>query len=339
LATTAIEGNTLSEREVLAVLDGKLKLPPSREYLKQEIDNIVAAFDQIWKQVGSGTLPRLTVTELENLNRCVLNGLTLEDGVFPGVVRRHEVGVSRYRGAPPEDCGYLLERLADWIQGPEFEAPAGTEIMMGIIRAVMAHLYIAWIHPFGDGNGRTARLVEYRILLASGAPSPAVHLLSNHYNLTRSEYYRQLDRASATGGDYVPFVEYAVRGMLDGLREELATIRKFQLDIIWRNYVHEAFRERKTDVEKRRRDLLLALSDQDLPVKPAKITQLNPSTARAYAGKTRMVLNRDLNALRRMGLIERGEEGSRVRKEIIEAFLPFRMEHPKGSAAPDSVTG
>jgi hypothetical protein len=76
-----------------------------------------------------------------------------------------------------------------------------------------------------------------------------------------------------------------------------------------------------------------------LPVKPAKITQLNPSTARAYAGKTRMVLNRDLNALRRMGLIERGEEGSRVRKEIIEAFLPFRMEHPKGSAAPDSVTG
>jgi hypothetical protein len=127
--------------------------------------------------------------------------------------------------------------------------------------------------------------------------------------------------------------------MLDGLREELATIRKFQLDIIWRNYVHEAFRERKTEVEKRRRDLLLVLSDQDLPVKMAKITQLNPSTARAYAGKTRMVLNRDLNALRRMGLIQRGAQGCQARKEIIEAFLPFRMEPPKSLAGADSATG
>src|SRR4051812_29515706 len=41
LATTAIEGNTLSEKEVLDHLEGKLKLPPSREYLAQEIDNVI----------------------------------------------------------------------------------------------------------------------------------------------------------------------------------------------------------------------------------------------------------------------------------------------------------
>lgn len=69
---------------------------------------------------------------------------------------------------------------------------------MAILKAIAAHLYLAWIHPF-DGNGRTARLMELRLLLAAGVTTPATHLLSNHYNLTRGEYYRQLDAASRTG--------------------------------------------------------------------------------------------------------------------------------------------
>src|SRR5687768_9629363 len=47
LATTAIEGNTLTVEEVEAFLDNKLKLPPSREYLKQEVGNVLAGFRQI----------------------------------------------------------------------------------------------------------------------------------------------------------------------------------------------------------------------------------------------------------------------------------------------------
>jgi len=336
LATTAIEGNTLSEHEVLQVLKGDLKLPPSREYLKQEIDNIVGALNGIWEQVGSKTLPALTVGELEHFNKLVLDGLTVEEGIVPGRIRTHEVGVARYRGAPPEDCRYLLERLTTWLEGQEFQTPPGMDIIWGIIRAVTAHLYMAWIHPFGDGNGRTARLVEYRLLLASGAPSPAVHLLSNHYNLTRSEYYRQLERASASGGDYVPFFEYAVRGFLDGLREQIAEIRKFQLDVIWRNYVHEAFGDRKTEVEKRRRDLVLALSYVDKPVRMAGIQNISPSIATAYHGTSRMLLNRDLNALGKMGLVVRSRNGVIANKRIVEAFLPFRVEAP-GSKSADAA--
>jgi Fic family protein len=203
------------------------------------------------------------------------------------------------------------------------------EIIFGILRAVMAHLYLAWIHPFGDGNGRTARLVEYRLLLASGAPSPSVHLLSNHYNLTRSEYYRQLERASASGGDYVPFFEYAVRGFRDGLREQLAEIRKFQLEVIWRNYVHEAFGDRKTDVEKRRRDLVLALTYINKPVRISSIPTITAALTEAYRGTSRMLLNRDLNALGKMGLIVRNRHGVMANKRIVEAFLPFRVETPK----------
>jgi hypothetical protein len=48
LATTAIEGNTLTENEVLQHLEGTLKLPPSKEYPGQEIDNIVGACRYPW---------------------------------------------------------------------------------------------------------------------------------------------------------------------------------------------------------------------------------------------------------------------------------------------------
>jgi hypothetical protein len=74
------------------------------------------------------------------------------------------------------------------------------DAVYAILKAMVAHLYLAWTHPFGDGNGRTARLIEFHILLSAGVPSPAAHLFSNHYNQTRAEYYRQLDRASKSGG-------------------------------------------------------------------------------------------------------------------------------------------
>lgn len=54
LATTAIEGNTLTEKEVLARIQGKLKLPPSKEYLGQEVDNIVAACNGIGERLRNG---------------------------------------------------------------------------------------------------------------------------------------------------------------------------------------------------------------------------------------------------------------------------------------------
>jgi hypothetical protein len=61
--------------------------------------------------------------------------------------------------------------------------------------------------------------------MSASIPSPAAHLLSNHYNLTRQEYYRQLDRASQSGGEILPFLGYALEGFVDGLRSQLSLIR------------------------------------------------------------------------------------------------------------------
>ena len=329
LATTAIEGNTLSEDEVVKHLEGKLQLPPSKEYLGREIDNIVAACNQIAQEVRGGKPPVLNVARIKEFNRRVLKTLDVGKGVVPGEIRNHSVGVARYRGAPAEDCEDLLDRLCAWLNGADFKPAQDVpdlQTVYAIIKAVVAHLYLAWIHPFGDGNGRTARLIEFMILVTSGVPSTAAHLVSNHYNQTRSEYYRQLDRASQSGGDVLPFLNYAVSGFVDGLRAQLDRIRAQQWDVTWENYVHERFRSRTSPSDVRRRHLLLDLSEHEEPVPASKLRDLSPRVAAAYAKKTPKTLSRDLSALVEMGLLEVARNGCRAKKEIILGFLPLRRD-------------
>jgi hypothetical protein len=245
----------------------------------------------------------------------------------------HDVGVFRYRGAPPEDCKYLLNRLGGWLSGPDFDCPPGMSVAFAIIRAVLAHLYLAWIHPFGDGNGRTARLVEVCILISSGVPAPAAHLLSNHYNLTRAEYYRQLDRASRSGGEIVPFLQYAVQGFLDGLRSQLRTIRQFQLELTWRNYVYEQFSDKKSAPDRRKRDLVLDLSASQGPVPLSRLPEVSTRCAVQYKGKTRMTVKRDVKQLLQQRLIVKEKGGYVANKGLIEAFLPQRAESGTGTVS------
>ena len=324
LATTAIEGNTLSEEEVLHHLDGKLNLPPSRQYLAREIDNIVMGCNTILSSIVAGEVPRITKEKVCKLNRTVLNGLSLDEDVVPGTMRKHSVLVGRYRGAPAEDCDFLTDKLVEWLDGPDFQSDKDLAIVYAILKAVIAHLYLAWIHPFGDGNGRTARLLEFQILLSAGVPAASAHVLSNHYNLTRTEYYRQLDLASKSGGDVVPFVMYAVQGFLDGLRQQIETVWRQQWDVTWRNYVHEFFRDKTSPTHVRRRHLVLDLSRQDEPVSISQIPEISVRLGQAYSKRTRKTLIRDLNAMHKAKLLARTGKNYRARKELILAFLPQR---------------
>ena len=109
LATTAIEGNTLTEEEALKRVQGQLELPISKEYLGQEIDNIVSACSNVSKSLLETTTP-LSIEEILNFNKKVLEKIPLKEDVEPGKIRQHNVGVAGYRGAPPEDCSFLLQR-------------------------------------------------------------------------------------------------------------------------------------------------------------------------------------------------------------------------------------
>ncbi|MCF8144121.1 MAG: Fic family protein [Deltaproteobacteria bacterium] len=333
LATTAIEGNTLTEDEVRDHLQGRLTLPPSREYLGREIDNIVSACNLISDDVIRGASEAVTPEEIRHYNRIVLTDLPLNEDVVPGELREHSVVVGRYRAAPAEDCEVLLSRFCEWLNSMVY--PDGLERPYSILTAVAAHLFFVWIHPFGDGNGRTARLIEFRYLLHAGFPTPAAHLLSNFYNLTRTEYYRQLDKASRTGGQMSEFIAYAVQGLVDQLREQLHVIRDLQLDATWRNYVYERF-GKGSAAHLRRRRLVLALSNVTENagwVRISDVDTLTPKLAQAYVNKTTKTLNRDLNAIMNMGLIEKANRSVRANKRLILAFLPARATASKRAGA------
>ena len=106
LATTAIEGNTLSEAEARKRVDGIKDLPPSKEYLGIEIDNIIAASNSILEQCRRGTTPPLDVELIKRFNARVLASLQLDPEVRPGAIRQHSVGVADYRG-----CRRKIARL------------------------------------------------------------------------------------------------------------------------------------------------------------------------------------------------------------------------------------
>jgi cell filamentation protein, protein adenylyltransferase len=322
-ATTQIEGNTLTEDEARRRIAGDLPLPESQEYLGIEIDNILAVCQEIYADLAAGAVRPLDAAQVKAFNASVLADLALADDVVPGETRTHSVVVNGYRGAPAEDCDYLLERLCTWLAGlcdclpPELHRP------MRIIRAVLAHLYLAWIHPFGDGNGRTARLMEFQLLLEAGLPTPACHLLSNYYNRTRSRYYAVLAQTSRPPYPVEVFVAYAVQGFVEELREQLATIRYQQLLVAWVNYVHEQFDGAPTPARRRQRDLVLSLPF-DRPTPTARIARLTPDLAVQYATKQHKTVVRDVNELLRMNLVERTASGVRPLIEQLAAFLPLR---------------
>jgi Fic family protein len=333
-ATTAIEGNTLSEEQVQKRIDGKLELPPSMAYQGQEIDNVVLACNTILESVSTDKPHELTVQLITKFNELVLTALPLPDHVVPGAIRKTSVVVGSYKGAPAEDCEYLLGRMCSFIASSprqEIELDATSQ---AVLLAIWAHLYLAWIHPFGDGNGRTARLVEFMLLLDGGVPAPAAHVLSNHYNQTRQRYYQELDKASRSGGDIVSFFSYALSGFVDGLVGQLRDIQGFQHRVIWRDYARETLQSKSTkesaQVRARRLELVIALADMEtVPV--SNLSLLTPTIARAYATKTPKTLSRDINALKDLGLIEHVGSGVRARVEIIRAFLPPKRPTEKKS--------
>jgi Fic family protein len=326
--TVSIEGNTLSVEEVRARLEGDLPLPESREYQGHEIDNILALYNEINFDVAAGgAYLDLTPERIAKFNGQLLEGQPVGDDVIPGRIRTGSVGIPgfNYLGAPAEDCEYLVDRLCTWLRDLR-PGPDHPELVFptAVLRAILAHLYIAWIHPFGDGNGRTARLIEFQLMVEAGIPMPAAHLLSDHYNRTRPRYYQELNRTSKGSYPIEGFVRYALQGFVDELREQIAKIRAEHMDITWEHVVHTAFdAEPNKEPAKRQRDLILDLPrDEWYPI--GKLRDLSSRMGAHYAGKTSKTVTRDINVLLEKQLIVREGRGIKANRELVRAFLPVR---------------
>ena len=320
-ATTAIEGNTLTEEQVIALIDHKLKLPPSKEYLEREVRNVLDACNEIGEDIAGGHFSEITIEKVCDFNRKVLaDGVPRAEKAVPGEFRQHNVVVGNvYRAPAAQMVPDMMKSFCRWMNSDYFQNKS-LPVHFAIIKAIAAHLYIAWIHPFGDGNGRVARLLEFAILLSSGIPSPAAQLLSNHYNATRAEYYAQLDKASKTN-DPSKFFSYAIQGFYDGLEEQIKYVREHVIGVCWREYIYETFHKTGVGkVIKRQRALALAISEQKGPIDKSSLLLLMSDE---YRGKTAKTLARDLNKLVNMGIVLREGDKYTANKERILKFLPF----------------
>lgn len=322
VATVAIEGNPITEDEALECWEGKSQLPPNRVYQGREIDNIKTIYSEIVDIIQKGSTPSLTIESIKDLQRKLLNGLPLNEDITPGELTKIQVGVSMYRGAPPEDCEYLLGRLCDWLNGPRLKAPnEELTFVYAIIRAIIAHLYIVWIHPFGDGNGRTARFIELISLISSGIPATAAHLLSNHYNQTRTKYYEELDYASRPKpkGDIVPFLSYAIQGLLDGLQLQVGKIQEQQWKVVWQGFVYRTIKGRSGPIKDRKLALVFAISDQKHSIPIREIPKL-PQLVSEYSSSGSSVLKNDIDELVKDGLLARERGRIRARFDAMYGF-------------------
>lgn len=325
-STTAIEGNSFSEEEVQRIIEGKLQAPPSRKYQQHQIDNMLIAFNFVSTAQLSGSSAPFTLELLNSYHAIILHNLddSLADNVSIGQLRTHRVMVGRYLAAPPEDCSQLVDKYCDWLN-QEMPAPDGYEIASQIIKAMVAHVYFAWIHPYGDGNGRMTRLIEFEILLRAGVPDVAAHLLSNFYNKTRDQYYSHLQ---ASHGEYrdgsypensniLGFIGYALQGLKDELDEQFQIVHAMQLRIIWHDYIHAEFRKRFSEnlspSRRRQKRLILDLTIHrfDEPVSKNQIRDVSPALYLAYADRNKRMIQRDLNALVDMELLT--QEGNRYK--------------------------
>ena len=198
-SSLAIEGNTLSEGEVQAVLEGKKVVAPLKEI--QEVKNAIKTYE---------LYPKLNPFSLQDLllaHGTMMAGLVDEAGMF----RKGGVGVfdgdKPIHIAPPADrVRDLMSDLFGWLENADDHL---------LIRSCVFHYEFEFIHPFADGNGRIGRLWQSLIL---GRLNPIFeHLpVENMVYSNQQAYYHAINRSSDLG-DSGPFIDFMLEEILNAL--------------------------------------------------------------------------------------------------------------------------
>jgi len=189
----AIEGNTLSEAQITAILEGKRVIAPPREV--QEVKNALAAYDRFetWKPGAE--------QDLLEAHRILMSGLIDEAGQY----RHGGVGVMAGQQvihmAPPADrVPHLMTDLFSWLADTDAHP---------LIASSVFHYEFEFIHPFADGNGRMGRLWQSLILTRWNplfADIPVESLIFEH----QAEYYQAIQE-STQRTDAAPFIAFMLR--------------------------------------------------------------------------------------------------------------------------------
>ena len=115
-----------------------------------------------------------------------------------------------------------------------------------LVQALALHYHFASIHPFLDGNGRTARALEALLLQRAGLRDALFIAMSNYYYDEKTEYLRTLNEVRAKGHDLTPFLKFGLTGIAIQCRRLFSMIRKQVSKALYRNVMFDLFDRLKT---------------------------------------------------------------------------------------------
>ncbi len=229
-SSTSIEGNNLLLEQVAALAENKDVMAMAKD--KDEVLNYLKALDSIPEYAAKKTIDlKLFLKIHETLTTGTLRyqkdcGVLRDRAVFVG--RRIFDGTSFKEVAEyiPPKTNYvprLVSEFLDWLNSDKIKN-TNSVILAGIV-----HYEIARIHPFIDGNGRTARLMAALILYKSGFDHRRFFALDDFYDENREAYYAALKTVQADKGDITRWLEYFTDGVLYSIDKVKDFIEKIGL--------------------------------------------------------------------------------------------------------------
>jgi Fic family protein len=253
--TAAIEGNPLSEEEVSRILT-EADIEKKRERAEVQIRNLKATYETI-KKMKSVSSFKLSESLIKSIHELITKESEGPEN-SPGQYRDCEVKVGdKAHGGiytPPkilEDIRTLMSIFVDWINSEELLKEDAA------IRAALAHYHLGLIHPFGNGNGRTARAIEALVLKNEGIKF-IPHMLSNYYYKNIDGYFSAFSLSERNpDNEITPFLEFFLNGVIKTLQDIQVKVFSFiRLSVLKEYYIS---RRRKKKITQRQYDLLILL--------------------------------------------------------------------------------
>lgn len=207
-SSTSIEGNRLSLEQVSDLAHGRKVMATRKD--KQEVINYLNVLEDIEKLTDGKIIKEKDILKIHKM----LTRETLENPSDCGVYRnRYVVVANRLTGdvifRPPsnEEVPKLVNDLTKWLNSSE------SKELDPLIEAGIAHYEFVRIHPFVDGNGRTARVLVTLILYLRGFDIKQFFCLDDFYDSDRQSYYKALQSVDEKTLNLTNWLEYIVEGV------------------------------------------------------------------------------------------------------------------------------
>ena len=290
--TAALEGNPLKEEEVNILYQKEQK--QTKIIAEQEIYNLKNTYALIDKLVIENTENEISLQTINIIHKNITFGIDYDQNI-PGKFRRVpvKVGDKDHGGiyTPPKiskDIDYLMKELVKWLNSSQCKK------LNPIIRAALAHYHIGIIHPFGQGNGRTARAVE-AFLLRSANIKYVPLMLSNYYYQNIDDYYWAYSNTLKNlKFEITPFLEFLLTGFVEALHEIKDRITYFIRKFTLRDYYTYLFGQK--EISKRQFELLNTLLSSNHKFRAKDLTTLAPYIS-IFRGVTDRTIKRDVKNL------------------------------------------